>query len=153
MNTQKLPDFIALYRAWENLKSGPTAEMRRVATPDELMNLPVFYRLVSPFGWVSGMKPWDKERWARLVFLMEHITPGGENSLGKSLAITSKVNEKRLFQIVRADSPNDIVQLRRILKQAQPKVNWTKMAEQIWYWNPRNKRNLLEDFVLNVKDK
>lgn len=153
MNTQKLPDFTALYNAWKNLKPGPTAEMRRVATPDELMDLPVFYRLVSPFGWVSGMKPWDKERWARLVFLMKHITVAGENSLGKSLAITSKVNEKRLFQIVRADSPNDIVQLRRVLKQAKPKVNWEKMAEQIWYWNTRNKRNLLEDFVLNVKDK
>jgi len=153
MNAKKLPDFTALYSTWDNLKPGPKAELRRVATPDELMDLPVFYRLVSPWGWVSGMKPWDKARWARLVFLMDHITVAGENGLGKSLAITSKVNEKRLFQIVRADSPNDIVQLRRVLKQAKPKVNWEKMAEQIWYWSPGNKRNLLEDFVLNVKDK
>jgi len=152
MNTQTLPDFTALYGAWENLKPGSKAEMRRVVTPDELMDLPDFYRLVSPLGWKSGMKSWDQQRWARLIFLIEHITLAGENSLGKALAVSSKVNEKRLFQIVRADSPNDIVQLRRVLKQAKPKVNWVKMAEQLWYWNPRDKRTLLEDFVLNVKD-
>ena len=104
MNTQKLPDFSALYGAWKTLKPGSKAEMRRVPTPDELMDLPAFYRLVNSFGWKSRMKPWDQERWTRLVFLMEHITPAGENSLGKSLAISSKINEKRLFQIVRASS-------------------------------------------------
>ena len=152
MNAQQLPNFSDLYSAWSNQKRGAKAEMRRVTTPDELMDLPVFYRLVNSCGWESGMKPWDKERWSRLVFLMENIEPSGDNSLGEALAISSKVKEKRLFQIVRADSPNDIVQLRRVLKQAQPQVNWQKMAEQVWDWSPRSKRNLLEDFVLNVKD-
>jgi CRISPR system Cascade subunit CasB len=48
-----------------------------------------------------------------------------------------------------------MIQLRRILKQAEPTVNWPLMAKQLWYWNysERSKRDLLEDFFINQKDK
>lgn len=148
------PNFAGFYAAWENLKKRPgaTADIRRVSRMDELLDLPAFYRLVEPFGWRSDLKPWEKERWQRLVFLIHHISDKGENSLGKALALSGHINEKRLFQIVRADSPRDINQLRRVLKQAEPEVNWQKMAKQLWWWDLRQKRSLLEDFVLNQKD-
>jgi CRISPR system Cascade subunit CasB len=62
------------------------------------------------------------------------------------------VSEKRLYQVIRAESPGDINQLRRLLKQAEPEVNWQKMAKQLWFWNIKQKRSLLEDFVLNQKN-
>jgi len=153
MNNE-LPNFAGFYAAWEALKKKPgaTADIRRVSTMDELLDLPAFYRLVEPFGWSADLKPWDKARWQRLVFLINHISDKGENSLGKALALSRGVNEKRLFQIVRADSPRDIEQLRRLLKQAEPDVSWQKMAKQLWYWDLRQKRSLLEDFVLSHKD-
>jgi CRISPR system Cascade subunit CasB len=150
MNNE-LPDFTGLYTLWNKLPPGPRAEIRRVSEPDELLDLPAFYRLVEPFGWQSELKPWNKEGWKRLVFLVNYVKDKGENSLGKALAL-SKVSEKRLYQVIRAESPGDINQLRRLLKQAEPEVNWQKMAKQLWLWNIRQKRNLLEDFVLNQKN-
>ncbi len=150
MNSEQ-PNFAGVYAAWQKLPLGPRAAMRRIAKPDDLLDLPAFYRLVEPFGWRADLKPWDKERWLRLVFLINHVTDRGEHSLGKALAL-GKASEKRLFQIVRADSPNDITQLRRLLKQVEPEVSWQKMAKQLWYWDLRQKRSLLEDFVLSQKD-
>lgn len=149
---KKQPDFAGFYSSWQKLSPGPKAEIRRTAEPDDLLDLPAFYRLVEPYGWKTALKPWEKERWQRLVFLVNHVTNKGENSLGKALASSEGINEKRLFQIVRAEPPNDIIQLRRLLKQAEPTLNWQKMATQLWYWNLRQKRSLLEDFVLNRKD-
>lgn len=146
-----LPDFTGLYTLWNKLPPGPRAEIRRVSEQDELLDLPAFYRLVEPFGWRSDLKPWNKEGWKRLVFLVNYVKDRGENSLGKALAL-SNVSEKRLYQVIRAESPGDINQLRRLLKQAEPEVNWQKMAKQLWHWNIRQKRSLLEDFVLNQKN-
>lgn len=152
--SKELPNFTAFYSAWEKLKEHPgaTAGIRRAATTNELLDLPAFYRLVDQFGWQS-CNYYERLAWQRLVFLVQHITNGGEDAstLGKALA-SAKVSEKRLFQIVRADSPRDIEQLRRLLIQASPTVNWSKMAKQLWYWNPQQKRSLLEDFVLSQKD-
>ena len=142
-------EFAGLYKLWHGLRPGPRAEIRRVSEPDELMDLPSFYRLVEPFGWQADLPPWEKDKWKRLVFLLNHIENRGEHSLGKALALSGKVNEKRLFQIVRADYPNDIIQLRRVLKQVEPAVNWQKMATQIWDWDKYRKRALMEDFILN----
>lgn len=149
--SNELPDFTRFHDLWHKLPSGPRAEIRRVSKPNELLDLPAFYRLVEPFGWRSDLKHWEKQRWQHLVFLVNYVTDKGEDSLGKALAL-SKVSEKRLYQIVRADGPKDIIQLRRLLKQAEPNVNWLKMAKQLWYWNLQQKRSLLEDFVLNQKN-
>lgn len=146
------PDFANFLAVWNRLQPGPKAEMRRVSEPDELLDLPAFYRLVESFGWKADSKPWEKSRWQRLVFLVNHIEPNGEYSLGKALALSGKVNEKRLFQVVRSNYPTDIIQLRRVLKQVEPKVDWLKMARQIWDWGKYRKRSLMEDFVLNQHD-
>ena len=152
--SNELPNFAGFYTAWETLKTKPgaTVDIRRISSMDGLLDLPVFYRLVEPFGWKADMKPWEKERWQRLTFLINHISDRGDNSLGRALALSGDINEKRLFQIVRSDSPRDINQLRRLLIQAEPEVSWQKMAKQLWYWTLQQKRRLLEDFVLSQKD-
>ena len=43
-------DAMALYRAWQQLDNGACAQIRRVSEPDELRDIPAFYRLVQPFG-------------------------------------------------------------------------------------------------------
>lgn len=44
-------DAMALYRARQQLDNGACAQIRRVSEPDELRDIPAFYRLVQPFGW------------------------------------------------------------------------------------------------------
>jgi CRISPR system Cascade subunit CasB len=147
MEQRKLPDFMALYNAWEQLSPGPKAELRRVAKPDELVDVPAFYRLFSG----KAHTEWEKQAFQRLIYCLPYIKHTNDNvGLGKALAKESKVSEKRLFQVIRSDTPNDMIQLRRIVQMADPSVNWSSAAKSLWYWNDRSKRDLLEDYFINL---
>jgi len=134
----KLPDFLAIYQRYQNLKPGPKAELKRAVSPSDLIEIPAFYHAL------QGEK--GSQRLQRLLFclpLINHKEGGG--SLGKALA-KANINEKRLFMVIRSEEPNDLIQLRRLLKQANPTVDWLSMAKTLYYWNDLAKRNLLEDF-------
>jgi CRISPR system Cascade subunit CasB len=139
------PDFVGLYERYQKLKPGPQAELKRVAQPDDLLEIPAFYRLLLDAKVSKGMQ--------RLVYclpLIKHLEGG--DSLGKALA-KSDVNEKRLFMVIRSQEPNDLIQLRRLLKQVEPKLDWLAAAKTLYFWNDRAKRQLLEDFFFyqNIK--
>jgi len=147
MEQRKLPDFMALYNAWEQLPNGPKAELRRVAKPDELVVAPAFYRLFSG----KAQTEWEKQAYQRLIFCLPYMKHMSENvGLGKALAKGKVVSEKRLFQVIRSDAPNDMIQLRRIVQMVEPSVNWPLAAKSLWYWNDRSKRDLLEDYFINL---
>lgn len=141
------PDFLALYERYQKLKPGPQAELKRVVQPDDLLEIPSFYRLLHEANAGEGMR--------RLVYclpLIGHQESG--DSLGRALA-KADINEKRLFMVIRSEQPNDLIQLRRLLKQIQPKLDWLSVAKTVYYWNDRAKRQLLEDFFFyqNTKSK
>lgn len=46
-----------------------------------------------------------------------------------------------------------MIQLRRLLTQAEPTLDWALMANTLYYWSVHQKRQLLEDFVLSLNDK
>ncbi len=144
----KQPDFMALYEQYQQLKPGPRAELKRVVDPADLIEIPAFYRFLQGEHIGPSMQ--------RLVFclpLIKHIPDG--DSLGQALA-KAGINEKRLFMVIRSQEPNDLVQLRRLLKLASPTVDWLKMAKTLYYWNDFAKRSLLEDFFFyqtNAKTK
>jgi CRISPR system Cascade subunit CasB len=150
-------DFMDLYQAWQRLPNGPKAELRRCGTLDGLLEVPAFYRLLGG----RGEKEWQKKAYQRMIFCLPCINHTEQPvSLGKALARSRKgtrstVSESRMIQIVRSEAPNDMIQLRRVIRQAEPTVNWTLMAKQLWYWdyNERSKRGLLEDFFINQNDK
>jgi CRISPR system Cascade subunit CasB len=148
---------ISLYENWERLKPGPKAELRRVKKPDELMDRPAFYRIMAT---LSLDKPW-KEGMANLVFCIPYISrTDSKTSMGEALGKSGKVSDKRMYQVVRSEYPKDIIQLRRILQHIKPTVNWPMAAKQIYFWHSKNrdqvkknKRRLLEDFVLSQPKK
>lgn len=147
---QRIPDFMALYNAWAQLQPGPKAELKRAAVPEDMIETPAFYRL---FSGKAGTE-WEKQAFQRMIFCLPCIThTEGNVKLGTALArggISGRlVNEKRLFQVIRSSPPNDMIQLRRILKMVEPIANWPMAAKQLWYWNERSKRDLLEDFFMN----
>ncbi|MGY6275379.1 type I-E CRISPR-associated protein Cse2/CasB [Methylomonas sp. MgM2] len=132
------PDFNGLYERYLKLKPGPQAELKRVAQPEDLLEIPAFYRLLHEANAGKGMQ--------RLVYCLPLIThQEGGDSLGRALA-KADVNEKRLFMVIRSQEPNDLIQLRRLLKQTEPKLDWLSLARTVYYWNDRAKRQLLEDF-------
>lgn len=158
-------DAMALYRAWNALDNGASAQLRRVSEPDDLRDIPAFYRLVQNLGWHDSQR--QKEVLLRAVFclsagkdVIKHAEPDVRNpngiSLGKALARSEKINERRIYQVLRSDWPQDMVQLRRLLAHAEPVLYWPSMVEQLHWWTPENnrsRRQLLEDFVLALPQK
>jgi len=155
-------DAMALYRAWEQLDAGTRAQLRRVSEPDELKDIPAFYRLVSPFGWDNPAK---RKPLLRMVFCLTagrnavcHAEKDAEQkygiSIGKALARSGRINERRIFQLARADEwPADMVQLRRLLAHAEPVLYWPDFADRLVCWSKNDRRQLLEDFVLATPQK
>lgn len=135
------PDFIDLLAQYQQLKPGPQAELRRIAEPDELIEIPAFYHLLNGAAGDAKMK--------RVIYCLPVIKRhDAEVSIGQALA-KAGVNEKRLFMVVRSESPNDLIQLRRLLKMVEPSLNWPAFAEMVYWWGKRNKQQLLEDFFFH----
>lgn len=150
------PDFVGLYNHYSQLEkqiSGFKAELKRAVKPSDLVEIPAFYRLMAGIG--------THESWQRVAFFLpyaKHVD--GADSLGRQLA-EANVSEMRLFQVVRSESPNDVVQLRRLVQQVKPNVDWIYMGRMLYYWDyvrsghdaKENKRRLLEDYFLSLSKK
>jgi CRISPR system Cascade subunit CasB len=142
---KKWPDFMALYERYQQMEKGPQAEIKRAVQLQDLIEIPAFYRLIQDNKVSEGLR--------RLVYclpLIKHQENG--DSLGKALA-KAEINEKRLFMVIRSQKPNDLIQLRRLLKQVEPKLDWLSAAKTLFFWNDIAKRQLLEDFFFYQNSK
>lgn len=134
-------DFVSVAQRYAELSKAQQAELRRIRSPDDLLLEPAFYRLL------VGVKP-DK-RWQRIVYLLPWVKhAAGSTSLGKQLA--GVVNERRLFQVIRSDEPNDLIQLRRLVQQIEPVVDWQEFGKFLYFWGDQSKRQLLENYFINL---
>lgn len=138
MSNEKAPDFLAMYEQYQALKPGPRAELRRAVKPDDLLEVAAFYRLLQGHKADARM-----QRLAYCLPVIKHNADG--NGLGQALA-KANISEKRLFMVLRSEAPNDLIQLRRLLKMAEPTVDWLKAAPTLYYWGEASKRKLLEDY-------
>jgi CRISPR system Cascade subunit CasB len=132
-------DFPKLRERFGKLERGPGAEIKRVANPEELGARPAFYRLT------SGLKPGEGLR--RVVFCLPWVAHAEGKRLGAELA-SAKINERRLFQVMRSSYPNDVIQLRRLLQHARPTVDWSNLGPILLRWSREDKRRVLEDYYL-----
>ena len=143
-------DWLALYKkydSWQEVHQGYRAEIRRVVHPDDLIEVPAYYRLAQGFRPGEGLR--------RLVYCLPFLKHQDNGmSLGRALAQpVHKVNEKRLFMVMRTQAPNDLIQLRRLLQQVKPTVDFNRTAWLLLQWDkPEKKQTLLEDFFLYQND-
>ncbi|EMR12517.1 CRISPR processing complex protein CasB [Methylophaga lonarensis MPL] len=138
MSNEKAPDFLAIYEQYQALKPGSQAELRRAVKPADLLEVSAFYQLLKGHQADGRMQ--------RLVYCLPVIKHQAEGyGLGQALA-KANISEKRLFMVLRSETPNDLIQLRRLLKMAQPTLDWLKAAPTIYYWGESSKRKLLEDY-------
>lgn len=140
--TAELPDFVALKMRYddENFSTGARADLRRAAEPDDVALTPALYRLF------PGERPNDRH--LRVAYLLPYAKHAAKaKSLGAQLA-EAKVAEARVLQVARAHEPLDMIQLRRLLMQIEPTVDWSEFGTMVWFWNERAKRQLVEDFYI-----
>ena len=138
-----MPDFEQLVTDYQHkLTNGQRAELRRVEEPDRLLDMPVFYRLIQG----CGLKP--NSQAGRLVYFLPYASHKNEaDSLGL-LMQQKEISEKRLFQAIRAESPDDLLYLRRIMQQMKPTVDWKDFGRMLYFWGKNSKRQLLRDYCL-----
>lgn len=140
--TAELPDFVALKTRYddESFPTGARADLRRAAEPDDVALTPALYRLF------PGQRP--NVRYLRVAYLLPYAKHAAKaKSLGAQLA-EAKVAEARVLQVARAHEPLDMIQLRRLLMQIEPTVDWSEFGTMVWFWNERAKRQLVEDFYI-----
>lgn len=141
----QLYNFVALKERYDTvLTNGQRADIRRARDPDELALMGVFYRLLP-----DGERP--SSRWRRVIFMLPYASHRADaGSLGTQLANKS-ISEARLFQMVRSEFPNDLLHLRRLLRQAELALDWQRFGELLLYWGEHKKRQIVEDFFLASK--
>lgn len=143
-----VPDFVNVYQRFRNLDSGYQAIMRRVAEPCDLRDTPALYRLY------PGERPHDG--WVRVAFFLPWCghTDFSAN-FGAQLAQFG-VRESRIFQVARAGSPLDLIQLRRLAVQIKANVDWRRFGWMLLKsntdgsWSSESKRQFVEDYFITL---
>ncbi len=149
-------NFINLKRCFDNeeqFSNGDRAAIRRVTAPETLeQETRAFYHLLSiakiPLKELQGCQ-WQS--WKNVVFILPWVKQAKEErtNLGAALA-KADINERRLFQMVRSEIPNDLIALRRIVQHAEPTANWGKLGNILFYWNGDNKQRILRDYFVEL---
>ncbi len=121
-----LPNFAEVRKRYEKFSPGNKAQIgKRIGTPEDLAMIPAFYKLF------PGIQP--SEWHYRVAFLVPFIRYSDVGpTLGEYIGEQERLKkvgglEKRVLQVARASSPQDMVYLRRLLMRFdEPAVNWVK---------------------------
>lgn len=135
-------DFVALKQRFdEKLTPGQRAEIRRIAGIEELSYIPAIYHLTYQSS--EKMSP----GLLQTIYFLPYVDHS-ENaaSLGEQL-VKARINETRIFQVVRSEAPQDLYYLRRIFQQVKPTANWADLGKLLFFWRGEySKKKLLEDY-------
>jgi CRISPR system Cascade subunit CasB len=134
-------DFAALHAHFQALPTAAQASMKRVEHPNDLRETPGLYRLF------PGARP------TRPQVRLAYILPWCPNLRGPSpmaALFADEIAEERIIQVARTPTADgrDLTMLRRIIRQLHPGVGWLDAAHALWYWGPKRKRRLVEDFYI-----
>jgi CRISPR system Cascade subunit CasB len=134
-------DYAALHGRFHALPPGAQASIKRAESPDDLRQTPGLYRLF------PGARP--SPRQVRLAFLLPWC-PNQRGAKPASALFADEISEERIIHIARTpgDEQQDVILFRRIVRQLHPAVGWLDVAETLWYWGPKAKRTLVEDFYI-----
>jgi CRISPR system Cascade subunit CasB len=141
--TSKLPDFAEVRKRYERFSRGEQVQLgKRIGTPEDLVMIPAFYKLF------PGIIPNQRHR--QVAFILPYCKHFDDaRSLGAHLA-TVKTNEKRLFQVVRSESPTNLIYLRRLIQKSEITVDWNRLGKSLFFWNDNEiaKREFIEEYFI-----
>lgn len=146
-----------LQQWWNDLqeRNGDRAELRRAKTVADVILLPIFHRACLRF------KPFFKEdeqwevRLAAVLGLMAHIRHANpEQALALQMAgsppVVSELRFRRLIQRDRADLYVSMIRVLRILGN---KANLHDVANSVYYWGDKVKRDWAFAYFPNTPEK
>ncbi len=137
-------NYAAIRQRYEQLAKGQQADLKRATDPYEDLPLrPAYYALMGAANHEANL---------RVAFLMPWIPHReGADTLGQALA-KAGISEKRLFQVVRSEGRNALIQLRRLVQHVEPVVDWNRVGNTLYYWNEQSRRTLLEQFYTTAAE-
>lgn len=140
-------DYLDLLKRYEALGNGAKADIKRVASPHDLRYLGTFFRLCESEKNLSQL--------SRVVFILPWLRHQEGKRLGRLFNENPKnsVSEARVIQMMRSETPQDLICLRRMIWQvagrhAEKSVDWNILGPQLYYWGDLNKQKILQDYYL-----
>lgn len=155
MSKPEEPDYIDLVKSYQALSKGQQAEIRRASEPEALLLLPSYYQLIRKTELKANTQG------CRVVWFLPIVKHQEKSdSLGRAMWLkdTNERLSKRLFQIVRSEYPTDLIQLRRVLQQIKPSLNWELFGSLLFYWGQTrekskiSKQTLMKDYYLKPEN-
>lgn len=142
-------EYLRLVERYEQMDSGQKAMLRRAVSPDDMTGIAAFYQVISATKF--QLKQYEKQAAQVVYFLpwVQHRANG--KPLGRSLH-KHGISEKRMFLVMRRESPDDLIQLRRVIQQIKPTAyaDWAELGNLLFYWGKKNKHQLMRDFYISV---
>lgn len=145
--------YLTLLERFERLGNGAKADIKRVSDPKELLSVGAFFRLCEQEN--------DLNQYARVVFILPWLGHQQGKTLGALFYGERErgVAEARMIQMQRAEYPQDIIALRRLVWQmsgrhAEKSVDWDVVGPQLFYWGDKSKQKILQDYyIAEIKTK
>lgn len=146
-----------LQKWWTDLqeRNGDRAELRRAETVTDVILLPAFQRACLRFKpFFKEEEQWE-ERLAAILGLMAHIRhTNPEQTLALQMAgsppVVSELRFRRLIQRDRADL---YVSMIRVLRMLGNKANLHDVANSVYYWGDKVKRDWAFTYFPNTPEK
>lgn len=134
-----------LHKWWVELQSnqGDRAELCRAKSVEDVILLPVFHRTCQRFRYLfQGQVNWEY-RFAAVIGLMAHVRTPSNQKLAEQMAGKPRptVSELRFRRLLQRDRKELYVTLIRVLRMLGNRSNLHDLANSIYYWGDRVKRD------------
>ena len=121
---------------------GIRAQLRRAKSVDEIILLPVFQRTCQRFRPLFRLEEHWEYRLAAVLGLLAHVrTTTGERLARQMAGNPPAVSELRFRRLLQKDRRELYVALIRILRMLNHRANLHDLANSVYYWGDRTKRD------------
>lgn len=148
---------VALQQWWTDLqtRNAERAELRRAQTVADVMLLPVFQRACMRFKpFFQEDEQWES-RLAAVLGVLAHIRhPNPEQPLALQMAGNPPVvSELRFRRLIQRDRTDLYVSMIRVLRMLGNKANLHDVANSVYYWGDKVKRDWAFTYFPNTPEK
>lgn len=125
---------------------GERAELRRAADITAVTLTPAFqrfFRLLVKHGFPEQSAPWQQDRLAVIAGILAHVRGAVDKRMPEAMKGDDgpRVSELRFRRLLESPSMDELyIGLRRVLPLIEKKADPNRLAEDIWHWGNRVKK-------------
>jgi len=142
----------SLEKWWDELQksNGDKAELRRAQTVTDVILLPVYQRACQRFKPFFGEEDYQY-RLAAILGLLAHVKINSSESLAKQMAVSRPgVSELRFRRLLQRDRSDLYITMIRVLRMLGNQANIYDLADSVYYWGDRIKREWAFEYFPNA---